>query len=136
MGFLEDWADYLASGGIGAVGGSADWAIFKSRLPASPDKAVALSETGGLPSVKAMSTGPGQAVLRRPRMQVLVRSTPTGYSTGREKANAAFNLLDGFLERAINGTTYKWAEAVQDVFLLEYDENNRPVFAFNVEVHF
>lgn len=130
---LDDVADLLSTGGVGGVGTTSDWSIFKGKLPDAPEKAVAVYETGGLPSVHAMSTGPGNAAATLPRIQVLVRSP--AYSTGRQKAHDAFRLLDGLRERTINGVRYLWIAAVQtEPFPIGRDENDRPLIACNYDV--
>lgn len=129
---LDDIADYISSGGVGTVGSTASWGIFKGIRPDFPDKCVAVYEYGGAFSLHAMSSGPGRAVAERPRVQVVIRTN--NYSTGRTKANEVFRLLDGLRERAINGVTYKWAAAIQSPFLLGRDENDRALIAANYEV--
>ncbi len=47
---LDEVADLLATGGLGTVGSTADYGIYKAVMPDAPEKAVALYETGGAPS--------------------------------------------------------------------------------------
>ena len=134
---LDDLCDVLSSGGLGTVASTANWGIYKGGLPTTPDKAVAVIETGGLAPVHAMAGSPGKMVAERPRVQVVVRSVATaagGYSTGRQKINDAYRLLDGFGDRTLNGVHYKWIGAVQAPFPMGEDENARPMFAVNFDV--
>lgn len=129
---LDDLGDYLSSGGIGTVGSTGNYGIFLGSLPAWPEKAVAIYETGGFSSIHAMSTGPGAAVVERPRVQVVVRAP--SYSTGRQKAQDVYRRMDGLRERTINGVRYLWAASVQSPFLMGRDENDRPLIACNYDV--
>ena len=133
---LDDLADYLTSQGVVVPGGSVQeqgtvYGLYQGYLPATPNRAVALYETGGMAPVHTHSTGPGTAVVEYPRVQVAVRSS--AYSTGRLTIQRIYAVLDGFRTRSLNGTVYHWAAAIQPPFLLERDENQRTVFACNFE---
>lgn len=128
---LDDVGDYLTSQGVGTLGTS----IFLDGFPAQPvaDDAIALFETGGMASLHTMSTGPGTGV-EMPRVQVVARSCANCRQQARNTANQVFLALDGFRTRAINNTLYHWMSAVQPPFYFQTDENNRPLFAFNVQI--
>ena len=129
---LDDVADLLSTGGIGSVGSTASYGIYKAAMPDAPEKAVAVYETGGGPSLHAMSGSAGSAVATRPRVQVVVRSA--SYSTGRQKAQDAFRLLDGLRDRTVNGVRYMGGAAVQsEPFPIGRDENARHLIACNYE---
>lgn len=116
-----DLRDYLASGqGETVVAG---------YLPTEPPRAIAVRETGGVPSVHTMSSGPGAAYVERPGVQVLSRAAT--YAATAQIAANVHHLLDGFRPRTINGTSYEWAEALQQPFELDRDENGRIIFACN-----
>lgn len=129
---LDDLADILSSGGLGSVGTTTDFSIYKSITPASPDKVISLHETGGVAPFRKMHSTAGDVVAERPRVQVVVRSML--YSTGRQKVNDAWKALEGLPERTVNGTRYLYAAAVQSPFPIGRDENNRVLFAFNLDV--
>ncbi len=129
---LDDLGDLLSTGGIGTVGSTSDYGIFLGRMPDAPDKAVSIIETGGIAPYRRMTGTAGDVVAERPRVQVVVRSDQ--YSTGREKANDAWKLLESLPERTINGTRYLYAEAVQSVFVIGRDENDRVLLGFNLDI--
>ncbi len=129
---LDDLGDLLSSAGVGTVGSTGDYGIFKGFMPAEPDKAIAIHETGGVEPYRKMHSTTGDVVAERPRVQVMVRSTL--YSTGRQKIQDAWNALEGLGGRTINSTRYLYAEAVQSPFLIGRDENSREMFAFNLDV--
>ncbi len=129
---LDDVADYLSSGGLGTRGTT----IFTGLLPAlSTDRAILISETGGVAPIHTMHASPGNsAIVERPRIQVLCRGVTEGYQGARQDAENAFHLLNGLRNRTINGTSYLWCEAVQQPFQLPPDQSLRPLVAFNVDI--
>lgn len=126
---LDDLCDYLTTGSIGLTTNTNLWG---GKMPPDPATAVAIYETGGVGPVHAFSTGPGNAVLERPRVMVVVRST--GYSSGRQTAHNIWKRLDGAGDFTINGCRYAWIGAVQSPFFLKFDGNDRPLFACNFDV--
>ncbi len=129
---LDDLIDYLSTQGIGNVGSTASGSIFESQLPAEIPQCIALFETGGLASVHTFSGGPGNAVVERPRVQVVSRATT--YPTARAKAQDVFMLLDGLTNRTINGVRYLSITSVQSPFDMGRDANDYPRVACNYDV--
>lgn len=131
---LDDVVDILSTGGIGTAASTSDWGLFIGFMPPFPDRAIAVFETGGQGSIRAMSSGPGLATAEQPRIQVLVRGTAFDYQAARVKSNRCFLLLDQMEEKTVNSTRYLWSAAIQSPFSLGMDENNRPSFACNYDV--
>jgi len=127
MSLLDDLSDYLTSGSTGLSG-----LVFLGRLSDTPADQLAIAETGGMAPVHAMSSGPGNAVLELPRVQIVSRSV--SYATAKTRIKVVEGLLDGLRPRTINGTQYHFVSAVQPPFLLEYDANGRPILAQNFEI--
>ena len=127
MSLLEDLLDLISSGSTGLSG-----TILLGRLSDTPAEQLAIAETGGMAPVHAMSSGPGNAILELPRVQISSRSTT--YAAAKTRIKSVEALLDGLRPRTINGIQYHFATAVQPPFLLEYDANNRPVLAQNFEI--
>jgi len=127
MSLLDDLSDYLSSGSTGLSG-----TILLGRLSDTPAEQIAIAETGGIAPIHAMSSGPGNAVLELPRVQIVSRSTT--YAAAHTRIKLVEGLLDGLRPRTINGTQYHFSSAVQPPFLLEYDANGRPVLAQNFEI--
>jgi|TARA_Y100000310_G_scaffold85390_1_gene82255 hypothetical protein len=131
---LDDIGDILSTGGIGTVASTEDWGIFYGFLPPSPDRAVAIFETAGNESIRAMSSGPGEAPAEQPRFQVRVRGEVYDYVEARRKARDCFNLLDQLGGVTVNATRYLWVSALQSPFALGLDDNNRPSVVCNFSV--
>jgi len=129
---LDDIGDLLSTGGIGTLGSTSDYGIFLGIMPSQPSKVVSIQETGGIEPYRRMTGTAGNVVAERPRIQIFIRSDE--YSTGREKANDAWKLIESLPEREINGTRYLYAEAVQSPFLIGRDDNARFLITFNVDV--
>lgn len=127
---LDDLVDYLTSQGVATTSAP----LYKGLLPDEPDLCGVVYETGGLPPVHAMNASAGQAKVERPRVQVVWRASEYDYATARDKAHAAFKLLDGLPARSINGTEYLWGAAVQSPFLMGRDELKRPLIACNYDL--
>lgn len=123
---LSDLSDYLSTGNVGSTD------IFCGWVPMSPDTLIAIHETGGLPSVHAMASGPGQAMVEQPRVQIQVRDAD--YESARLIMHRVHARLDGTRNQTINGVTYHWIEAVQQPFFLHRDENSRFVLACNYQI--
>lgn len=128
MSLLADLGDCLSSGSTGIVGTD----IFLGRLSDTPAAQIAITEYGGFAPVHAWNSGPGNAVLERPRVQLSSRAET--YTAAKSRIKEMEHLLDGLRDRTINGTTYHFVQAVQPAFLLEYDANNRPILAQNFDV--
>ena len=124
---LEDIGDLLTSGGVATT-------VYRGFLPDTPDEAVAVYEYPGQEPIRAMRSSPGQPVAERPRVQVVCRAAAWEYDRSRQKANDAWRLMEGLGERTINGTRYLFVRTLQSPFLLQRDEAQRVVIAFNAEV--
>ena len=101
-------------------------------MPEKPDEAIQLVETGGMAPVPQMSSATGVVVEERPSVQVIRRSP--SYQRARVEMGVIFGLLQGLGGRTINGTAYKWVEAMQSPFALGQDESGRTLIACNFRV--
>ena len=119
---LDDMSDLLTTGAITTR-------IYKGFMPEQPDDAFAIVETGGVPAVHGMSSGPGNALLEHPTFQLIRRSA--SYVTARNGMQSAFDLLDGLQQRTINSTRYAYVEAQQSPFSLGRDESERTRMVVN-----
>jgi len=130
--FLDDVGAQLASAAVASSSGGGGYVLVRSWLPDSTalqDKVVALIETGG------MAPGP-RAELDRPGFQLLVRGASiirasSGYVDARAKAEAAKLALHALVFTSTSGRYYPGVLAQQDPFLLQLDDQKRPIIATN-----
>lgn len=128
---LNDIGTLLSSGGVGTVGSD----LFLGLMPAAPDNATCVYETGGRAPARAMHSAAGQASMTYPHIQIVVRGAADTYEVARAVAQKAFLLLDGLPHRTINTTCYLGGESLQaEPFLLGRDEQFRPLIACNYEL--
>lgn len=127
---LDDICDLLSSGGVGVEGST----LFKSYLPEKPDAALVLYEYGGSEPASAMSPGAGTVAAEYCSVQVVCRAGVYDYASARAQAHRAFKLLEGLVERRINGVRYLYASAKQSPFMMGRDEASRQLVACNYEV--
>jgi hypothetical protein len=125
---LDELATYLQAEGIGTLGTS----LFKGSIPLSDaqDALVALIETPGLPPVRSHDMPPAR--YEQPVLQVATRGQPYGYAAARQKAQDAWDVLDGVANATLSGTLYLWIEALQSPFWLRTDDLERPLVVFNI----
>lgn len=87
MSILDDIGSHLVSSGV--VGGSTDWALFKSYQPDYPDKTITIFDLGG--------DEPDQTdgvEYEFPEFKVQVRGESFGYSAARDKMVDVVNALN------------------------------------------
>lgn len=126
MALLDEVATYLIAQGVGSSGSTANWTVNKGFLPASPDKAIGVFETGGF-----RNDGHTDATVDRPTFQLLVRGDAFGYSTARTKLTAARTALEGIGNENMGGRRYVHVQAQHEALSLGQDENSRPKLVMN-----
>ena len=130
---LQEIGTELDYKGIASTSGADGWLLVKSMLPDSSalqDKIVALIETPGEPP-------DAYTEVDKPHFQVLVRGDPiTTVSSAYEEASAKAKEIKRDLHRigpaTLRGRYFPAMWAIQDPFLLEVDQNDRPTFVMNV----
>lgn len=129
MALLDDVETRLSTQSVAGIAGSTNavdlgWTIYKGFMPPDPDKAIGIFETGGFPAEAIPE-------LNYPTFQLRVRSSSTGYSTGRQKVTDAETALHGIVNITINGRYYPGFFAMSDAISLGVDNENRPIIAQN-----
>jgi len=122
--------DILYAADIGNYAGSAPvspatvFEIHISRLPAEPNTAIAILETGGKePNPKWL--------VDYPSIQIIVRGAPNGYAAGKQKATDVKDALLGFTSADVNGDRWTCINMLGDINNLGYDSNNCPMWSLN-----
>jgi len=114
-----DVKDLLVAAGIGAFGGTADWAIYIGNEPDEPNNVITLFDTPGPASNPKFR-------LDEPRFQIRVRSH--NYNTGHLKAEEVKAQLLGLPSQTFNGTRYVGIWVVLETTFLKADGEGRSVF--------
>lgn len=129
-GLLDEIGARLAIQGIASSSG--EWQLFKSQLPDSTaiqNRVVALIETAG-------EAGDDFTEIDRPHFQVIVRGDPvsqssSSYTETRQKIADVKLDLHTLGPTLLSGRHYVGIWALQDPFLLQYDNSDRPNLVCN-----
>ena len=117
MAVLDDVATRLRAAAV--VEGATGWELALSFEPATPDKLVIVTETGGRephPDFRYLS------------FQVRVRGAQFGYATAKTQIEA---VRDALHNQTVGSGIYCYARS--DVLMTGYDGNERPVLSLNFE---
>lgn len=130
---LDSIADHLEDEGIG--GGLTGWAIYKSILPASPDKAIAIFETPG-ETPEIVSEGSSEIKYVNPGIQIRVRGLKFNYEEARLKIMEIFKALHGAEPTTNPGEPeYVYVYAIGSGPLpMGLDTSERPELSWNFRV--
>lgn len=131
---LAEVANYLVAQGVGPTGSTADYSIGIGYEPPSPDRFIALVETGGLPN-EGLSTG----TVDRATFQVRVRGPSWGtlaagsYTTARAKIETVRSTLEGVLNKTIGNPAWRYLHIKSFAPPLDQgrDVNDRPNLTMN-----
>lgn len=121
----------LQSAGVGTLGSS----IFLSRMPASPDAAVTVYETGaGYPLYTQGSAGGAALIVAN--IQVVARAAREDYQAARTKISAVTVALETLADSTISGIRILRIERVGSPSPLGLDDNDRPRVSMTYTVTF
>ncbi len=126
---LDDVGDYLSTGGLGLTSGTN---LFLGMLPDKPEQACGIYETGGFFPIHAMAASAGNAVVERPRIQIVTRSAT--YQGARQLMHNIYKRLDGLRDVTINSTRYLYMQAVSSPAQMGLDGSGRPRIVLNVDI--
>lgn len=131
MSMLDDISAYLVSNSIGTAGqaDSGGWSIHIGKLPAGNDQVIGLFQNGGSPADRLFD-GVGN---RHPMLQVRVRATQGGFSTGETKAAAIVTLLHAVHNQTLTSTKYLQIRSMSEIYL-GTDDQGRPGWSLNFAV--
>lgn len=121
---LDDLAFHLDAAGI--LDASAIWLDTR---PDQPTRILVLTRYSGAGPERSLGAGLPWAT--RPRIQVVARDARQ--TDASDLAWAAWKALEPVANQAVNGTWFERIETLQEPFLLERDETQRWLYAFNVE---
>lgn len=113
-----------ALGVDGSIAPTGSWPINIASLPASPDNAIQVTETGGQPPHPSL-------LLDFLTAQILVRASENGYQAGRQKAQDIKDRLLGIFSRDVGTNRWVSVTMVGDTVYLGKDETNKHHFSLN-----
>lgn len=124
---VEDALVFLQAQALGTIGTT----LFRDHLPDDPDACTAVFSTSGGPSEIAF--GSENVKWERPRCAVWRREARYAKDLARTNAWTAYKALGKIQAEIVNGTFYHFTHLLQAPFFLKDDNNERPIFVFNVE---
>jgi len=123
---IKDMLDSTSSGaGIGVFGTT----LFVSREPTTPDFCMTIYDTGGEAPEEDKTLE-----FENPSIMIRVRGSRGGYVAAMSKAFEIQTELHGKTNSSWNGTRYIWIFAKQSPYLIEYDDNDRPIIVQNYRI--
>lgn len=125
---IDELAAYAEAQGIGSL---ATKSLVTFGLQATPDAQVALIEYPGGQSEQAY--GSDEIAWESPRFQVICRAAARDRRAAAQKAEDAYRAFGKIGAETLSGTFYHSASC-QRPFFLGLDDNERPMFAFNVQL--
>jgi hypothetical protein len=123
---LDEVATYLVAQGVGSMGTTSAWRIFKGFGYPSTGRAIVLTETPA-----PNQHGHSGATLDNKSFQVLVRGPVNGYSTGLAKGEAVRTALELIGNETMTGRYYPMVLLASGPIPLGQDENNQPRLSWN-----
>jgi len=133
MNWTEEIATYLAADSnvlLDAAQLVKGTTIFNAKVD-TPDAMVAIISTGGRPARKHFSETKG-TTWRFPTAQILCRGVAGDSATPEALAELVYESLGKIDASTLSGTFYGPTALMQDPFVLERDERDRVIWAFNV----
>lgn len=123
----EGVALLLETAGVGTRAATSGWSIGVGRRLQSPDTMIVVFDTPGEnPNPKWL--------LDHPHFQVVIRGAKDAYGAAWAKAKDVKDVVLGMEPQTVNGDLWDGIIGQGDIFFLEYDDNNRPVFAANYKI--
>ena len=127
---LDEVGTYLVAQGVGSLGTTSSWRIFKGFGYPSTGRAIVLTETAA-----PNQHGHSAATLDNKAFQVLVRgpniSTAGAYSTMLTKGEAVRTALEAIGNESLSGRYYPMVVLASGPIPLGQDPNNQPLASWN-----
>lgn len=107
--------------------------LFEGIMPETPNACLAVLTYAGGPSELGFGVTTG-VQYEQPGLAIWCRGEPNDYTTPRDQAHSARQALAKVQATSLSGTLYHYIIPLQSPFVLETDENERRVLAFNCRV--
>lgn len=118
----------LVAASVGSNTPTDDWSIHLSKMPASPDRAIAIFDSGG-----AENPNP-KWLLDYKTIQVRVRGRVNDYTTAYQKIVDAQDVLLGLPAQTVGGDRWDGITCISDITFLGRDDNDRPELVVNFRI--
>jgi hypothetical protein len=118
----------LLAAGVGSGTPSADWSIHVSKLPATPDRAIAIFDSGGA------ETADPRWLLDYRTIQVLVRGGKNDYNLTYNTAAMVKDALLGLEAQVVGGDRWDGVTMIGDITFVSRDDNDRPTLSVNFRI--
>lgn len=102
--------------------------VVRGKMPATPDKVIALTEGGGSGQQRFLGDTPP---IEEPTLQVLVRGAADDYDGPRLTIERIYQALSGYGGLTLSSVSYLSFTPLQPPFPLRRDNNQRVEFAVN-----
>ena len=124
----EDLLVFLQAEALGTI----ETDLFRDHLPDTPDACTVVFSTSGGPS--ELRFGSENLKWERPHCAVWRREARYEKDLCRTNAFIAYKAIGKVSAETVNGTFYHFSHMLQAPFWLKDDDNERPIFVFNVEL--
>lgn len=104
------------------------WEFHATLEPAKPHTTVTVYDTGGWDPAVAFP-------LFNPTVEIRVRGNPESYQDAYAMAEWVRSALHAYGPVAVGGMRYLAFQAMGEITPLGYDENRRPAFSLNFQMH-
>lgn len=118
----------LLAASVGSGTPTADWSIHVSKMPATPDRAIAIFDSGGA------ETANPQWLLDYRTIQVQVRGGPGDYEAAYNMAANVKDALLGLPAQTVGGDRWDGVTMIGDITFMARDENDRPMLSVNFRI--
>jgi hypothetical protein len=105
--------------------------LFYSKIPSSPQNCVSIFDNIGSAPMLTLKKETSDYLFSSVNVQV----RNTNYDNGYSVIKGIFDYLHGLHGLVIVGTEYLLIRAIDEPGLLAYDNNERPIFSVNFEIH-
>lgn len=123
-----DLKDVLETASIGTFAATSGWGIYISKEPDTPDTTITLYPYGS-----PVEPNP-KFLIDYLNVQARIRGDVQGYAAAQTKAQAVKDALLGLTAQTVNTSKYIGVWMNTDIFLLRYDDNDRPILVINFRV--
>jgi hypothetical protein len=118
----------LVAASVGSNVPSEDWSVHISKMPAIPDRAIAIFDSGGVENPNP------KWLLDYKSIQVRVRGNVSDYTAVYQKITDVQDVLLGLTAQTVAGDRWDGVTGISDITFLGRDDNDRPELIANFRI--